>query len=206
MTRSRLRHHNRAETPPTQDTMPAPQIIHQFKITLLNTHPAIWPRIQVPGTYTFTNLHAAIQIAMGWENAHLHMFRIGKRSEIIIKGDDLDADLDDENTFNGSETGVARFIKAPGDRAIYEYDMGDSWLHEVLLEGLFLKEKGIKYPRCIAGARACPPEDCGGTSGYAHILEVLASPRHPERGELIEWLGDEYEPEKFDLETVRTCL
>jgi len=186
--------------------MATPQIIHQFKITLLDSNPAIWRRIQVPATYTFWDLHVAIQSAMGWEDYHLHMFRIGTRSEIIINGNPTDDDFDfcnDKNAFNSWEVETSRFLEAPGDVAIYEYDMGDSWLHEILLEGIFLKEKGIKYPRCIAGARACPPEDCGGIYGFEHILKVLASPRHPERKDIVEWMGPKYEAEKFDLESVK---
>ncbi|MCL2346609.1 MAG: plasmid pRiA4b ORF-3 family protein, partial [Desulfobulbus sp.] len=171
--------------------MPAPQVIHQFKITLLYTDPVIWRRIQVPETYTFHDLHTAIQSAMGWDNSHLHMFRIGKRSEILIMGGPLDDPFDDgdENTFDGWETPVARFLNRPGDVAIYEYDMGDGWLHEILLEGVLLKEKSVKYPRCLSGERACPPEDCGGTPGFQGILEILAAPDDPEYAELIDWLG-----------------
>jgi Plasmid pRiA4b ORF-3-like protein. len=184
--------------------MPSPQIMHQFKITLLDTHPEIWRRIQVAESYTFWDLHVAIQSAMGWQDCHLHMFRIGKRSEIIINGNQIEDPFGgDENTFNGWETGIARFLKAPGDVAMYEYDMGDGWLHEILLEGIFLKEKGVKYPRCIAGARACPPEDCGGTPGFEHLLDVLASPQHPEYAECIGWLGKKYDPEKFDAGAVK---
>ena len=186
--------------------MPTPQIIYQFKITLLDTRPVIWRRIQVPETYTFWDLHVAIQSAMGWADYHLHMFRIGKRSEIIINGNPIDDDFGfggDENTFDGWEVRINSFLKAPGDVATYEYDMGGGWLHEILLEGIFLKEKGVKYPRCIGGACACPPEDCGGTSGFEHLLEVLASPKHPEHAELITWLGKKYDPEKFEVEAVK---
>jgi hypothetical protein len=133
------------------------------------------------------------------------MFRIGARSEIIIKGDDLDDPFGDdgENNFNGWETAVSRLLTKPGDVAIYEYDMGDSWQHAVLLEGMFLKEKGVKYPRCLAGERACPPEDCGGTPGFAQMLETLASPDDPEREGLMEWLGGSYDAEKFDPQAVK---
>jgi len=184
--------------------MPTPQLIHQFKMTLLDTQPEIWRRIQVPEAYTFWELHVAIQSAMGWEDYHLHMFRIGKHSEIIINGDPMDSEVgEDEQTFNGWEAKVARFLKTPEDVVLYEYDMGDGWLHEVLLEGVFLKEKGVRYPRCIAGERACPPEDCGGTLGFKRLLETLASPRNPEYRELLDWLGKKYKPEKFDLEAVK---
>jgi hypothetical protein len=185
--------------------MPAPQIIQQFKITLLDTWPVIWRRIQIPTTGTFLDLHAAIQSSMGWKNCHLHMFRIGKRSEILIMGDPIDDPFDDadENTFNGRETPVAQFLNKPGDVAIYEYDMGDAWLHEILLEGVLLKEKGVKYPRCLAGERACPPEDCGGTPGFENLLEILGKPDDPEYEALIDWLGDEYDPDDFDPATVK---
>jgi hypothetical protein len=166
--------------------------MYQFKITLLDTDPVIWRRIQVPGTYTFWDLHVAIQSAMGWQDSHLHMFRIGKHRPIIINGNPVDDDFGGgEDDLNGWETEVVELLGMPGDVALYEYDMGDSWEHEILLEGIFLKEKRVKYPRCIAGARACPPEDCGGTPGFEHLLEVLASPGHPEREELIAWLGGE---------------
>jgi hypothetical protein len=184
--------------------MPPPQIIHQFKITLLDTHPAIWRRIQVSSNYTFWDLHIAIQSAMGWKDKHLHIFRIGKRAEILINGYPMDDPFGgDEQTYNGWETETIRFLQRPGDWAIYEYDMGDSWEHEVLLEGIFLKEKGIKYPRCIDGARACPPEDCGGQPGFYHLLEVLASPQDPEHEDLMDWLGKKYDPEKFDPHAIK---
>jgi hypothetical protein len=184
--------------------MATPQIMHQFKITLLDTDPAIWRRIQVPETYTFWGLHVAIQSAMGWHDSHLHMFRTDKRGQTIINGNPVDDGFgDDEGTFNGWETRVTEFLGAPGDVAIYKYDMGDGWLHEILLEGIFLKEKGVKYPRCLAGARACPPEDCGGIPGFEHLLEVLDSPQHPEYEELTGWLGKKYDPEKFDAAAVK---
>jgi len=184
--------------------MPTPQIMHQFKITLLDTHPVIWRRIQVPGTYTFWDLHVAIQSAMGWRDSHLHMFRTGRRGEIVINGNPDDGGFGGRNNkLNGWETEVSRFLEAPGDVAMYEYDMGDGWLHEILLEGVFLKEKGVKYPRCLAGARACPPEDCGGTPGFENLLDVLASPKHLDHAELIDWLGGKYDPEKFDAAAVK---
>jgi hypothetical protein len=184
--------------------MPAPQLIHQYKITLLDTEPAIWRRIQVPATYSFWDLHVAIQCAMGWDDCHLHMFRIGKRSEVLISShQDDDFYDDDDKTFDGSETPIANFLSTPGDAALYEYDMGDSWLHEILLEGVLLKEKGVKYPNCITGERACPPEDCGGIPGFYHLLDVLASPQDHEYQELKDWLGTKYEPEKFDPNRIK---
>lgn len=184
--------------------MPTPQIIYQFKVTLLDIHPAIWRRIQVPETYTFWDLHVAIQSAMGWSDSHLHRFAVGGDEQIIINGNPIDDRFDiNERALNGWETEISRFLNGLGDVAIYEYDMGDDWLHEILLEGILLKEKGTKYPRCLAGACACPPEDCGGAPGFEHLLEVLASPQHPEHKDLIDWLGEEYDPKKFDLAAIK---
>jgi hypothetical protein len=91
----------------------------------------------------------------------------------------------------------------------YEYDFGDGWSHEILLEAILLKEKGITYPQCVAGERACPPEDCGGISGYYHLLEILRDPNHVEHEENIDWLKGHaknycpYDPEEFDCKGVR---
>jgi Plasmid pRiA4b ORF-3-like protein. len=181
------------------------QMIYQFKITLLGMEKRIWRRIQVPENGTFFDLHVAIQCAMGWEDCHLHMFRIGKRSGIIINGNPIDDDFyqSNKNTLNGWETDVAQFLAMPGDFALYEYDMGDGWLHEVLLEGVFLKEKNVKYPRCLDGAGACPPEDCGGAPGFEHLLKILASPKHPEYKEMLAWLGRDFDPDAFDCSKIK---
>jgi hypothetical protein len=79
---------------------------------------------------------------------------------------------------------------------LYE-DFGDGWEHEILLEGILLREPKTKYPRCTDGERACPPEDCGGPPGYAHMLEALRNPRHPEHAHYKEWIGDAFDPESF---------
>jgi hypothetical protein len=180
-------------------------LVYQFKVTLQKIEPSIWRRIQVPGNYSFWDLHVAIQDAMGWLDYHLHAFRIHekykhKMIEIGIPGDEMD----DDNFLPGWEIPIRDYFREPGESIPYEYDFGDRWEHAILLEGILLKEKGVKYPRCIGGERACPPEDCGSVPGYYHLLEVIRNPKHKEYGSFINWLKGHaknyypYDPEKFE--------
>ena len=117
--------------------------------------------------------------------------------------------FDDHKVLPGWEVPIADSFTEPGQSAIYEYDFGDGWLHSVLLEGILLKKKGIKYPVCIEGERACPPEDCGGVPGYYGLLEILDNPKHPEYTEMNQWLKGHakcyhpYEPDKFEPEKIK---
>ncbi len=91
-------------------------------------------------------------------------------------------------------------------RFIYEYDFGDGWEHEILVEKILPPEEGVRYPVCLAGKRACPPEDCGGTPGYAHFLEAIRNPGHEEHDELLQWVGDSFDLEAFDLDEINYKL
>jgi hypothetical protein len=164
----------------------------------------------VPAKYNFWDLHVAIQDSMGWLDYHLHVFRIPQKHkrkpiEIGIPQDEWDG----ENVTPGWEIPIVYHFTEPGQTMEYEYDFGDGWSHEILLEAILLKEKGITYPQCVAGERACPPEDCGGISGYYHLLEILRDPNHVEHEENIDWLKGHaknycpYDPEEFDCKGVR---
>jgi hypothetical protein len=180
-------------------------IVYQFRIELREIEPTIWRVIQVPSEYSFWDLHVAIQDAMGWLDYHLHTFRFRmphkrKDTEIGIPDDEFS----DHEVLPGWKIPIIRYFTEPGKSAIYNYDYGDNWLHYVLLEGILLKEKGVKYPLCIGGERACPPEDCGGVSGYYELLKILSDRDHPEYEDYIEWLKGHaknyfpYEPNNFD--------
>ena len=181
--------------------MNKPNIVFQFKITLKGISPIIWLKIQVPSKYSFWDLHVAIQDSMGWFDCHLHAFRLKrphgqKMLEIGIPADDFD----DIEILPGWDELVANYFIEPGKTAEYEYDFGDSWHHEILFEGILLKEKGLKYPVCIDGQRACPPEDCGGIWGYENLLEILRDPNHEKYESMMEWLSGwygKYDPEAF---------
>jgi len=185
-------------------------LIYQFKVTLNDIEPPIWRKIQVPNNYSFWNLHVALQDSMGWLDYHLHVFRIhklhrSKMLEICIPDDEVDEDV----ILPGWNIPIRDYFSEPGKAALYEYDFGDGWEHEILLEGILLKEKGVKYPRCIAGERACPPEDCGSVPGYYDLLDVLRNPSHEEYQGIITWLKGHaknyfpYDPDEFNPEQVQ---
>lgn len=172
-------------------------VVFRFKLTLLETKPPIWRRIEVPDG-TLDSLHEHIQCAMGWTNSHLHQFVIGRRTY----GDPqlLDDGFEDNEFEDSTDIWLSDLfakVRRPF-RFEYQYDFGDDWRHEVVLEEIGGKEPGGVYPRCLAGARACPPEDVGGTWGYEHFLEVLQDPRHEEHEDMLRWAGGKFDPERFD--------
>lgn len=172
------------------------KIVYQFRITLLDCEPAIWRQIRVEDC-TLEKLHEHIQTAMGWENCHLHQFEIdGQRlSDPKLFGDGF-GDFED---IDSTTTKVSDIAPDVGGKFafLYVYDMGDSWEHEVLLEEVGPAEKGERLPRCVAGDRACPPEDSGGFFGFGEFLDALEDPNHERHVEFIEWVGD-YDPAEFD--------
>ena len=184
-----------AKRKPTAKT---PSVVYQFKITLLGLEPPIWRRIQVPDG-TLDDLHDHIQTAMGWTNSHLHHFVIrGNRygdPELLDDGFEDDEELRDSTQTQLSVL-LAKARKSTKFR--YEYDFGDGWEHEVAFEGCIAAESSVRYPRCIEGARACPPEDVGGIWGYVEFLEAIHNPRHEEHAGMLEWIGGKFDPEKFN--------
>ncbi len=176
--------------------------IYQFKVTLRGIRPPTWRRFQVYDDLTFYQFHRVIQEVMDWYDSHLHTFDFNGWQ--ITDADTLEegwSDGEDER-----EVTLKKYFKAEGDKCRYEYDFGDSWEHDLLLEKILPIEPGVFYPRCLKGKRACPPEDCGGIWGYEELLEALADPENPERENYLEWLGDEFDPEEFDLEAINDSL
>src|SRR4030067_563744 len=176
--------------------------IYQIKVTLDDTHPPIWRRILVPGNTTLLKLHDVLQIVMGWEDYHLHMFTI----EGLIYGDSADDEYGAQVTVNEANYKLSQVIHHEGQRLSYEYDFGDSWDHTLLVEKIFSPQEGVRYPLCLKGKRACPPEDVGGVWGYQNFLEAIRDPDHDEHEEYLTWVGGEFDPDAFDLEEVNTRL
>ncbi len=174
--------------------------IYQLKVTLRGSKPPIWRRIQVPSDIRLGKLHQVLQIAMGWTDSHLHQF-ITAEGYYGTPDPDFGMDVRSERTVP-----LNRVLQAPKDKIIYEYDFGDSWEHEVLLEKVLEPDPAVRYPICLTGKRACPPEDCGGIWGYAELLETLASPDHPEHESILEWVGEDFDPEAFDPAEVNSRL
>ncbi|WP_143254236.1 plasmid pRiA4b ORF-3 family protein [Amycolatopsis keratiniphila] len=176
--------------------------IYQVKITLLEIEGLpVWRRVLVPAAIPLDRLHVVIQAAMGWENYHLHYFLDGKtyygeaEPELQYR-DERKVRLDD--------------LVKPGDRLEYNYDFGDSWDHEILIEEATVATSDGRYPRCIAGQAACPPEDVGGTGGYARLIQILGEPGHPEHQDVVGWLGlddpGRFDPAHFSLEEANQRL
>jgi len=178
-------------------------LVYQLKITLLWSEPPIWRRVLMPATSTLGALHYAIQDVMGWTNSHLHEFAIGDERYTLrmTPRDDVDASSKDANGISLQQAltpGVERFV--------YIYDFGDSWEHLIEVEALLPAAAGQRCPACTAGARNCPPDDCGGMPGYEHFLEAYTNAKHPDHEDMREWAGDGFDPEHFDLKETNECL
>jgi hypothetical protein len=178
-------------------------VVYQFKVTLTASNPPIWRRIQVPDM-TLGELHEVLQVVMDWEDYHLHQFIVRGEYYGTLGPEDmlLDEEMHDEESISISQ--VAKMGRKT--RFTYEYDFGDSWKHEIVLEKTLGPEPKVKYPRCIEGERACPPEDVGGIWGYAEFLEAITDAEHESHGDMLEWVGGEFDPEKFSVDEVNKEL
>ena len=174
--------------------------IYQIKVTLKDSKPPIWRRIQVPCNITLAELHHILQAVMGWWDYHLHQFIVG-RTYYGVPSPDYDyMEMRDESQVRLDQ------IADEGSKFVYEYDFGDSWEHVLLVEKILSPEPGQQYPVCIKGKRARPPEDVGGVWGYSDFLEAIQNPDHPEHDEYLEWVGGEFDPEAFDLDEINAAL
>lgn len=174
--------------------------IYQLKITLKHTEPPVWRRIQVPGNLDLIDLHDITQVFMGWDNDHLFEFVIG---DVRYQDEHEDDNRGIKNAYN---TRISSVFVRKGSKGAYIYDFGDYWEHEVLVEAISDPEPGVKYPLCVDGERACPPEDCGGVGGYYRLLEILKDPNHEEHDDMLEWVGHNIDPSKFDCEEANKRL
>jgi hypothetical protein len=179
--------------------------LYQFKITLLEAQPAIWRRIQVQDC-TLDQLHEHIQTAMGWTNSHLHQFEIQEQRY----GDPelLDDGFEDFECVDSRRTLLSQILPQRKKRSAFleEYDFGDGWQHEILFEGSPAMNPKAKYPLCLEGERACPPEDCGGVWGYADFLAAIGDPQHEDHEQLLEWIGGSFDPEEFAAATATKSM
>ena len=176
----------------------------QLKVTLLYAQPSLWRRILVPAALKLPKVHAVLQTAFGWENRHLHAFRSGDESYEVLTGEMGDEIFEPGDRRDEGKFSLSDLLGKEGDSLIYEYDFGDSWELEVTLEKVQSFEEQALI-MCVAGARAAPPEDCGGVPGYEELVEAMAKPRHPRRAEFLEWLGP-FDPEAFPLAAINAKL
>jgi hypothetical protein len=173
--------------------------VYQLKITLNYVRPVVWRRIFVNSDVKLPDLHKIIQTTMGWTNSHLHQF---------IKGDKFYSEPDDESfeeNIDYRKIRLHQILTKEKQSVVYEYDFGDGWAHKIVLEKILSNQK-IKYPICIDGKGNCPPEDCGGPGGYEDLLKIISDSENDGYDEMMDWLGDEFDPDYFDSEAVNEML
>ena len=175
---------------------------YQLKITLRGSKPPIWRRLLVPADITLSLLHEVFQTAMGWYGGHLHCFEISGQT---FQPSDPDAFAHD-TAEDESQYRLCDLVWMAKAKFRYEYDFGDDWQHNIIVEKIIPASAQPQTMVCTAGKGRCPPEDCGGIHGYYHLLEVLRNPHHPEFKDLSEWIGEIPNPDEFDRAAVSALL
>ncbi len=176
--------------------------IYQIQIALRGFKPKIWRRVLIPSDLLLSDFHYVIQAVMGWTNSHLHQFvQYG-----IFYSEPSEGMWDDMDTEDYTDIRVSDLLGQEKDTLIYEYDFGDSWEHQIVLEKILPEAIEIQLPVCLKGKMNCPTEDSGGVWGYTEMLEILKQPEHEEYEDYIEWLGDEFDPGYFDKDEVNQLL
>ena len=180
-----------------------PRTVHQLKVTLRQVRPPVWRRIEVPSNTTLSELAAVLEAAMGWLGGHLHAFEAG----------DVSYEIPDDESFGFRETVDERrarlndVLPNVGAKMRWDYDFGDGWMHDIVVEAIEPARSDTTYPVCLAGRRACPPDDCGGPWGYANLLAALGDSTHPEHEEeLTEWTPPAFDPGVFDIDEANEMM
>jgi len=174
--------------------------VYQLKVTLQGIKPDIWRRLLVDSSASLAKLHDVLQCALGWGDSHLHELEAGGLSYSVPTPEFPTECIDTR------KVQLRRVLPRVRNSMTYLYDFGDSWRHKIVLEKIFALPVPLQMPSCVAGARATPPEDCGGVYGYLNLLKVIANPEDDEHESMIEWLGDDFDPEQFDLEIINRLL
>jgi hypothetical protein len=178
---------------------PPPAAVYQLKVTLKGIRPPIWRRVLVPDNIVLAQLHAVVQTVMGWEDSHMHSFKI-EGLEYGEPSIDSYVTVKDERRFTLGE--LVTKVKA---KFLYTYDFGDNWEHELQLEEILPVVADQRLPVCVTGKRAGPPENVGGAWGYQALLEARDNPRHPERQNFAELIAS-YDPNAFDVAAINARL
>jgi len=177
--------------------------VYQLKISLKYARPPIWRRVLVPATIELEALHDVIQMVFSWTNSHLHQFIDGKTFYQPEAEDDGWGGMSSKDS---AGVRLQDLLRKEKDKIVYEYDFGDSWEHDVVLEKVLPNDPKQSLPVCIKGKRACPPDDCGGIPGYSQLLETLSGSDCAEKEDFLDWLDGSFDPEAFDLDEVNAQL
>ena len=175
----------------------APQVktVHRLKVTLRQVKPPVWRRIEVGSSIKLSELSDVLEAAMGWLGGHLHAF----------EADGVLYEIPDGESFgfrrprDERKARLGEVLSAVKSKMRWDYDFGDGWQHDVVVEAIEPIKSDAVYPVCLAGRRACPPDDCGGPWGYGNLLAAISDPSHKEHEELNEWLPPGFDPNEFDI-------
>ena len=179
------------------------------RVDLDDAEPPIWRRVRLASDLTLAQLHEIVQVVMGWTDSHLHQFTMGAAATdgpvqpFLTPFDEMDAfDGIDEDGIMEADVRLDEVLASAGDELAYAYDFGDNWQHTLLLESV--EERAADEPDavCVAGERACPPEDVGGAPGYEEFLEALADPDHEQHDDMVGWSGATFDPEDARIDRI----
>lgn len=176
--------------------------IYRLRIQLQDVEPRVWRSVRVPAAMTLAKLHKVFQVVMGWNDSHLHEFRIGA-ARYGVPDPDLDAE---QRVISEKHAALGEILKPSISSFQYLYDFGDGWEHDVLIEATGALDIDERPVLCLAGANACPPDDVGGPGGYADFLKAIANPKHKQHREYLHWCGGAFDPRGFDLQSVNRML
>ena len=188
-----------------QPRTPPPPRIYQLQVSLEGISPPIWRQLQVRSDITLHELHKALQLVLGWQDYHLYQFILSTRKGLRYYGEP-DPEFPEPHIYQAKRTRLKTVLPTLDEILTYEYDFGDGWRHHLVVEDILEPEPGVRYPRCLAGARSCPPEDCGGPHGYQDLQRILHDPDDEEHEDIVTWAGEGYDPERFDVDVVNAAL
>lgn len=169
---------------------------HRLTVTLRQVKPPVWRRIEVPSSIKLSDLADVLEAAMGWLGGHLHAF---ETDGVLYETPDGES-LGFRRPRDERKVRLAEVLPEMKSKMRWDYDFGDGWEHEVVVEAIEPARAGVTYPVCLAGKRACPPDDCGGPWGYSNLLAALSDPTHDEHEELTEWVGEDFDLAHFDAD------
>jgi hypothetical protein len=178
--------------------------ILRLKITLMDCKPTIWREIEVVLSMTLSGLHEALQVLMGWEDGHLWAFEAGQRRFEPPDPDGMN--LSGRSPEDPERVTLRDLFAKEGQNILYQYDFGDDWRVEIAVVAIGKPAPGVRYPRCLGGERAGPPEDCGGPPGFEELLAARRKPKSALARELLEWVGPDWDPNEFDIVAVNKDL
>lgn len=175
--------------------MATKKTVHRLKVTLREVEPPVWRRIEVGSEMELSNLARVLEGAMGWYGGHLHAFDVDGVSYAIPDGEDSGF----RRTVDERQAKLGKVLPIVDSAMRWDYDFGDGWEHDIVVEAIETRQAGVSSPVCLAGERACPPEDCGGPWSYDDLLAALADPTHEQHEEFSEWVPEGFDPEVFDV-------